>query len=111
MRRGVPVWVISLGIVLLHARALPSAEAATPSLDEVKRAVAKALPLLTKGAEGHVAQRTCFACHNQGIPILAFATARQRGFSFREVDLKKQLDFIAAFLERNRENYRKGKGQ
>src|SRR5260370_40491203 len=42
----------------------------------VPSAVEKALPLLLKGAEGHVAKRTCFACHNQALPILAFATAR-----------------------------------
>jgi hypothetical protein len=85
--------------------------ATAPSQDAIGGAVGKALPLLVKGAEGHAAQRTCFACHNQGIPILAFTTARERGFSIREEDLRKQLDFIAAFLKTNEESYRKGKGQ
>src|SRR5262249_14619590 len=40
-----------------------------------------------------------------------FTTARERGFSVREDDLKKQTEFIAAFLGRNREEYRKGQGQ
>jgi hypothetical protein len=77
----------------------------------VKTAVGKALPLLKKGSEGHVAQRTCFACHNQAIPLLALTTARGRGFTYRDEDLRKQTEFIAAFLETNRENYRQGKGQ
>ena len=38
---------------------------------KVRAAVGKALPLLLKGAQGHVAHKTCFACHNQAIPLLA----------------------------------------
>jgi hypothetical protein len=79
--------------------------------EEVRTAIEKALPLLKKGAEGHIAQRTCFACHNQALPMLAFTTARTRGFAASEEDLKKQLQFIAAFLKENEKNYRKGKGQ
>jgi hypothetical protein len=88
-----------------------AAERAAQTDGKVKAAVQKALPLLLKGAEGHVAQRTCFACHNQALPILALTTARQRGFSVRPEDLKKQREFIAAFLEGNRDNYRQGRGQ
>jgi hypothetical protein len=86
----------------------PPGRAAEP---DVRRAVAKALPLLLKGAEGHVAQRTCFACHNQALPVLALVTARPRGFAVADDDLKKQADFIIAFLDSNRDNYRKGRGQ
>jgi hypothetical protein len=103
--------VLSPAALLLPSGAAPSDKPAAKSPEEVKTAVGKALPLLWKGAEGHVAKRTCFACHNQGIPILAFTTARERGFAARDEDLKKQLDFIAGFLRQNRENYRKGKGQ
>jgi hypothetical protein len=79
--------------------------------DEVSAAVGKALPLLWKGAEGHVEHRSCFGCHNQGPPILAITAARERGFGFPDAHLREQLEFIAAFLERDRENYRQGKGQ
>ena len=101
----------TLAILLLPAGAAAAAEPAPKLAEAIRPAVGKILPLLLKGAEGHVAQRTCFACHNQGIPILALTTARERGFSVRQEDLKKQLEFIAAFLERNRENYRRGTGQ
>jgi hypothetical protein len=80
-------------------------------LPEIKAAVDRALPLLWKGAEGHMAHRTCFACHNQAIPILAFTIAREHGCPLRAEDLKKQLDFIATFLGQNRANYLQGKGQ
>ena len=103
--RALPL--LPLAVVLLAASAVTSAEPA----GEVRTAVERALPLLLKGAEGHVAQRTCFACHNQGIPILALTTARERGFPVRDEDLEKQTKFIAAFLDRNRDDYRKGQGQ
>jgi hypothetical protein len=108
MSRAV-VGLVSGAILALTAGVLPSAEEKTP--EALKVAVEKSLPLLLKGAEGHVAQRTCFACHNQALTILAFTAARERGFSVRDEDLKKQTAFIAAFLGRNREEYRKGQGQ
>jgi hypothetical protein len=77
----------------------------------VKAAIDKALPLLVKGTKGHIEQRTCFACHQQGIPLLALTTARDRGFAVRAEDLREQAAFIAGFLDKNRENYRKGQGQ
>lgn len=101
----------SLAILMLSAATVSSAEPSATAPEQRRTAVEKALPLLLKGAEGHVANRTCFACHNQGIPILALTTARQRGFLVRDEDVRQQLEFIAAFLERNRDNYRQGKGQ
>lgn len=102
-----PTALLLLGLLIVTR--VRAEEANLPA--DAKAAVAKALPLLLKGAQGHAAERSCFACHNQGVPMLAFTIARQRGFSVREPDLKKQLEFIAAFLDRNRENYQKGKGQ
>jgi hypothetical protein len=110
MFRAVAVRTLSLALLLVPAAASLAEPAATPE-EEVRSAISKALPLLLKGAEGHIAQRTCFACHNQGIPILALTTAHERGFPFRAEDLTKQLKFIAAFLDQNRENYWKGQGQ
>jgi hypothetical protein len=76
----------------------------------VRDAVAKALPLIQKGAAGHMEHRTCFACHNQAIPILAMTTARSRGFAVADEEVQKHTRFIAAFLDTNRKNFLKGKG-
>ncbi len=73
--------------------------------------VVNALPLIQKGAAGHMAKRTCFACHHQAIPLLAATTARARGVPIVADELDKHLDFIAAFLAKNRDNYKQGKGQ
>jgi hypothetical protein len=85
--------------------------ASEPSESQVRDAVAKALPLIQKGAAGHMANRTCFACHNQGVPILAMTTARSRGFKIDDEEVHKHLKFIAGFLDKNRANYQQGKGQ
>jgi hypothetical protein len=104
---------IVLACVLLLAVAPGRAadEVSNPTDDQLRAAVAQALPPLEKGAVGHREQRTCFACHSQCLPILALTTARSRGMSINEDELPRQLQFIADFLGRNRENYLQGKGQ
>jgi hypothetical protein len=77
----------------------------------LRAAAEKSLPVLLKGAVGHRENRTCFACHNQGLPVLALTAARQRGFAIDEQELSEQTSFIAEFLDGNRENYLQGKGQ
>src|SRR6478672_4580505 len=90
----------ALSLVLSAQAAEPDV---TPSI--LKAAIEKSLPLLMKGALGHRENRTCFACHNQGVPLLALTAARSRGFKIDEDELKQQTAFIARFLDGNRENY------
>jgi Squalene-hopene cyclase C-terminal domain len=78
--------------------------------DVVRKAIDKAMPLLVKGAEGHAAKKSCFACHNQAVPMLAFALARERGFAVRDDLLKQQTNHIASFFEGQTANFRKGNG-
>jgi hypothetical protein len=87
-----------------------SATEPAPTAKEIRAAISKALPLIQKGSAGHMAHRTCFACHHQAIPILAMTTARSHGVPVKE-DLQKPLQFIAHFLDKNRANYLKGRGQ
>jgi squalene-hopene cyclase-like protein len=81
------------------------------SQGELRSAIEKSLPLLMQGAIGHRENRTCFACHNQGLPILALMAADQRGFVIDREEIDRQTAFIAKFLDGNRENYLQGKGQ
>jgi Squalene-hopene cyclase C-terminal domain len=89
-----------------------SAAGAEPAVTEsgLRTAIEKSLPLLMKGAIGQRENRTCFACHNQGPPIMALSAAKQRGFTIDEEELGRQKTFIAEFLSKNRENYLQGKG-
>src|SRR5687768_11234174 len=98
-------------VVLAVAVAVAQLRADEPTQDAIRRAVARSLPVLEKGAAGHMEQKTCYACHNQGPPILALVTARPRGFKEANVDLGEHLNFIAEFLDKNRESYLKGRGQ
>jgi hypothetical protein len=82
----------------------------TPTPATVKASIDRSLPLLLKAAEGHVAKQTCFACHNQALPMLAFHTARERGFVVKDDDLKAQTEFIHDFLKRNKDKFEKGQG-
>src|SRR5438105_3529387 len=88
-----------------------SAAEPPPTQQQLHSAVKKSLPLLMKGAVGHRENRTCFACHNQGVPLFALTEAKKRGFDIDDEELSKQVAFIAAFLESNREKYLQGKGQ
>ena len=102
---------VGVSAALLFSAVVHASEPGQPSRAEVKAAVEKSLPLLRKGAEGHIARKSCFACHNQALPMLAITTAQQRDFAIADVDLKRQTTFIAEFLDKNREDYRQGKGQ
>ena len=105
--------ILFLGLLLIipgFASTLP-AEDSAPDSDSIRAAVVKVLPLLEKGAAGSMAERArCFTCHNQGLPLLALTTARERGFEIDDEHLKQQSQFIADFLGKNRENYLTGKG-
>src|SRR5436305_12283100 len=102
-----------LSLFVLIALPLASVTAAEPEVSQpaLRTAVERSLPLLTKAAVGHRENRTCFACHNQGVPVLALTAAKARGFAIDEQELRQQTAFIARFLDGNRENYLQGKGQ
>lgn len=97
--------------VLLAATTLPPAPPPreTPT-GAIRAAVNRSLPLLTAGAEGHVELKTCFACHNQVFPTMAFAAARTREFDVPAERLKTQTEHIAGFLGGNRDRFRRGEG-
>ena len=109
MLRTLFLIAVSLAACLSAVRA--EEPAAVIAQADLQAAVQKAIPLITKGAVGHREQRTCFACHNQGTPILALVTARAHGFTVDEEELGRQYKFIQEFLGRNRELYLQGKGQ
>ncbi|HXD85688.1 MAG TPA: prenyltransferase/squalene oxidase repeat-containing protein [Urbifossiella sp.] len=94
----------------LIAASLPPAPPPREKASTAAEAVRKALPLLVQAAEGHVDQRTCFACHNQALPMLAFAAGKARGLSLPADTIKNQTEHIASFIATNREKFRKGEG-
>lgn len=102
-----------IGFVLAigFATVLSAAEPQPVEQAKLREAIEKSLPLLTKGAVGHRENRTCFACHSQGLPVLALVAAKEKGFAIDDEELKKQLAHTAKFLAGNKDNYLKGQGQ
>lgn len=82
-----------------------------PATQAVRTAVARALPVLAKGADGYMAERKCFACHHQTVPLLALATAGRRGFAIDDAYVERVASFVLRSLESGRSRYLEGRGQ
>lgn len=109
----IPVFLFAAclgGVVAASAADAPGESAPEPAV--LRSAIGKSLPLLTAGARGSMEKRErCFTCHHQGMPIMALVTAQSRGIGIDADELRKQVQFTADFLAKNRENYLAGKGQ
>jgi squalene-hopene cyclase-like protein len=107
-----PLRLLASFVAVVILTSLSTATGAEPPVTQpaLRNAIEKSLPLLMKGAVGHRENRTCFACHQQGPPIMALAAARSHGFAVDDEELTRQAAFIANFLDGNRENYLQGKG-
>jgi hypothetical protein len=97
-------------LVLSTSFALPLAPLPREKSETAAAAVRRALPLLMDAAEGHADQKTCFACHNQAFPMMAFAAARARGLEVPAALFQSQTDHVAAFIASNRAKFRSGEG-
>jgi hypothetical protein len=88
------------------------AEEVAPDHEIIKAAVVKAVALLETGARGSMEKRKqCFTCHNQALPVMALTMAQSRGIKIDTENLRRQLQFTADFLGKNRTNYAGGRGQ
>lgn len=107
-----PVFILAACLVGSEASAADVQDNVAPEPAVIRSAIGKSLPLLTAGARGSMEKRDrCFTCHNQGLPIMAMAAAQSRGIAIDADELRKQVQFTADFLAKNRENYLAGKGQ
>src|SRR5262249_55790465 len=82
---------------------------ATPA--QVRSAVTRALPPLQNGLIVYGEKRDCFSCHNQGVPLIALAIARSRGFRIDDDALQGAVSLTRDDLEGAVERYRQGRGQ
>jgi len=66
-------------------------------------AVKKVLPLLETSGEAVFRSRGCVSCHNNSLPAMTVALAREKGFVVNDEQAKKELGFAVAtdapFLE------------
>lgn len=73
-------------------------------------AIDRALSLVNKAAVGHAVNRDCFSCHQQSLPLVAYAAAGKAGLTVEAGWTKRQADHTTAFVDKNRENYLSNKG-
>jgi hypothetical protein len=99
-----------LAALALLAVPLPFPIPSPSAAKDVRTALEAALAPLKKGAAGHAEQKTCFACHNQAPPMLAFATAKARGLDIPADLLSSQAEHVVGFLDTNRERFKDGRG-
>lgn len=84
--------------------------ATQPSVAEIRTALSAAMPPLLAGATGHIEKKSCFACHNQTFPVMAFAAAKAKGISIPESTLPDQIEHITEFITDHLDEYLSGKG-
>ncbi len=102
----------TLMLVASFSAILPTAESdGSPKPEALRVAVNKALPLIIKSTEEYTKSRDCFSCHHQAVPVLALATARDRGFAVAPEAISAPCEQTEADLREALETYVKGVGQ
>jgi len=103
-------WTILL--VASFSAILPSDDSdGSPRPVALRMAVQKALPLIIKSTEEYGLSRDCFSCHHQAVPVLALATARDRGFAVAAEAISGPVEQTHADLREALASYDKGVGQ
>jgi hypothetical protein len=82
----------------------------TVTPETVRTSVDRAFPLIRKAVAGHTEKQTCFGCHNQAFPMIAFARGPERGFDIPTAEIDSLLDHLIEFLTTHREKYESGTG-
>lgn len=78
--------------------------------EDVTRAVASGLRVLTRGAREYPEHRQCFACHHQTLPLLAL-TAAQRLDLPRQTELEQELlTFVRESFAKRTDELHAGEG-
>ncbi len=85
-------------------------EAAEPDLDRIRDAVVRGLKIVQKSARSYPDNRTCFSCHHQTLPVLAMATARDRGLEIDHEVFREQLEFTHESFEGRARRMKEGEG-
>lgn len=91
--------------------ALPPTHAESPTPDDIRTTVERALPLIAKSSAESTRHRDCFMCHHQAVPVFALGLARERGFAVESGLIQAQMEHTEADLATAEESYRKGEGQ
>lgn len=106
-------WMIVFVLGLAACRCVASVGMAEEPVSEhaVRAAIERSIPLLELAMKESADQRKCFTCHNQALPMIALATAQQRGFAIDAKNFARQRKHTADHLTRGKKRYLEGQGQ
>lgn len=102
--------ILCAGLIGLSIATSVQADA-LPAVSKLKPAIERAVALIEKSAARYRAQRQCFSCHHQALPVLTLVEAQKHGFAIDTQNLRDQIEHTRKHLQRNQDNYRKGRGQ
>ena len=107
MKRFISCTVLVLSVLFLLRQSAISqaAEALTPRV-----VVTKSLPLLQTLGTKFIEASGCVSCHNNALPAMAVAVARERGFKIDEQAVQTENAKIAELWGAKREQYLQGRG-
>ncbi len=109
MYRITALIVVGLSSLFVDARG-SIAQENTVSLQRVRIAVERSLPLLEIASAETARRRKCFTCHGQAMPSVVFAEASKHGFHVDTKNFQRQLDHTDAHLKRSKNKYADGSG-
>src|SRR5262249_27852385 len=81
-------FIVSLFFVPLIARA-------ELGPDGIRQSAAKALAVIQHSQQGWYSKQSCYSCHHQILPAMAFQAAREHGIPYLEADAR--ADAVKAF--------------
>lgn len=105
-----PYTFILLGISGTFLASLSAQETSSEFATRVEQAIERAIPLLESTSAETAQQRTCFTCHGQAMPVVAFVDVAEHGFKIDSKNLRLQLDHTYAHLKKSRKQYQDGRG-
>jgi N-acyl-D-amino-acid deacylase len=89
---------------------LPASARAEAKADPTKAAIEKGLRRIEQGSASYITKRSCFSCHHQAMAIQSLTSARRRGFTIDQANLRRQVDFTLKTFRTRKDRVAKGQG-
>src|SRR5262245_4646433 len=110
MKRIATALAITLTVSLFIAQRVSQASDRRNDPAAVKKAIEKSLPLLEGIRLPFIEKTGCVSCHNNSLPAMAAALARERGFKFNEQTAREESGQILDIWSTGREKLLQGDG-
>ncbi len=90
--------------------ALAASLLTAPAPERIRASIEKGIARLEIAATNYTKNRTCFSCHHQAVPMMAFVAAKERGFKIQPDLIKKQREFSLKSFQPKIKEIREGGG-